>query len=245
MTIHTMLLRDVIISLEGREKFYEFALSDYPIFDENYRRHLNDRIVEHYWLREIGQETVEQFIWYMKTTMNEFMPIANGLYATVNRDYDFLANMSYENVLNGTVELDSNGNVVINANSKATNNTDAKSTNYAMPNTQLVNNRKDYATDANRTVGENTTDSDSTSSQTTVDRSTNKQNTITRMEGRTSSPSQLIAEYRQNLISVDREVIDALADCFMGIWYNGDDIKPARWVPFMNYGVGYGPYYYI
>lgn len=39
-------------------------LSDdyYPIYDESHRVELNEKIVRHYALREIGQETAQQFI---------------------------------------------------------------------------------------------------------------------------------------------------------------------------------------
>ena len=37
----------------------KLGLADYPIFDEAYRQTLNDKIIRHYWVYEIGSETVE------------------------------------------------------------------------------------------------------------------------------------------------------------------------------------------
>ena len=37
----------------------------YPIYDENHRAELNEKIIRHYALREIGQETAQQFIFYV------------------------------------------------------------------------------------------------------------------------------------------------------------------------------------
>ena len=41
----------------------------YPIFDENYRAKLNEKIVAHYALREIGSETPQMFVFYLGRTM--------------------------------------------------------------------------------------------------------------------------------------------------------------------------------
>lgn len=37
------------------------GLNDYPIFDEAYRNTLNNKIIRHYYTREIGAETVGRF----------------------------------------------------------------------------------------------------------------------------------------------------------------------------------------
>lgn len=36
----------------------------YPIYEEGHRAELNEKIVRHYALREIGQETAQQFVYY-------------------------------------------------------------------------------------------------------------------------------------------------------------------------------------
>lgn len=66
------------------------GLSDYPIFDASYRTALNDKIIDHFYFREIGFETAAQFAWYMRRTMNEIMPKYNALYraqATIDLDH--------------------------------------------------------------------------------------------------------------------------------------------------------------
>ena len=60
------------------------GLDEYPIFEETYRKHLNDKIIEHYYFREIGTETLARFRWYMRTKMNEIMPKYNQLYSAQN-----------------------------------------------------------------------------------------------------------------------------------------------------------------
>lgn len=53
---------------------------DYPIFDDDYKIPLEKKIIKHYYLREIGFETVG--IWKLKLNdkLNEIMPYFNQLY---------------------------------------------------------------------------------------------------------------------------------------------------------------------
>lgn len=44
------------------------ALTSYPIFDENYRSVLNQYILNHFWMREIGFETAGEFDLYHLAT---------------------------------------------------------------------------------------------------------------------------------------------------------------------------------
>lgn len=53
---------------------------DYPIFDEEYRPVLNKKILKHFYMREIGQETIALWQHYLDVTLNEVMPYYNKLY---------------------------------------------------------------------------------------------------------------------------------------------------------------------
>lgn len=59
---------------------FDFQLTDYPIFDENYRETLNQNILYHYYENEIGFETAGLFRFYLKQKLNEIMPYYNELY---------------------------------------------------------------------------------------------------------------------------------------------------------------------
>lgn len=52
----------------------------YPIFDEAYRGGLNQRIIDHFYLYEIGQETPWMFRFALNRKMREIMPYYNTLY---------------------------------------------------------------------------------------------------------------------------------------------------------------------
>ena len=53
---------------------------DFPIFDENYRSVLEEKILKHYYTREIGLETVGLWKSKLNTKLNEIMPYYNKLY---------------------------------------------------------------------------------------------------------------------------------------------------------------------
>lgn len=75
--------------------YHMLGLDDYPIFDETYRSTLNDKIIRHYYFKEIGFETIGQFAWFMRATMNERMPYFNQLYESQNLVTDPLTNRKY------------------------------------------------------------------------------------------------------------------------------------------------------
>lgn len=75
---------DEIIRL-ARPKLFSF---DYPIFDENYREHLETKIMSHFYTREIGLETVGLFKHHLKNKMREIMPYYNQMYLSEKLKFD-------------------------------------------------------------------------------------------------------------------------------------------------------------
>lgn len=85
-----MELRDLV------KRGYPLALDDYPIFDENYRSVLNNKIISHFYFREIGQETPDRFNHYLRMKMHEIMPYYNQLYKTTLIEFDPLVSEYFE-----------------------------------------------------------------------------------------------------------------------------------------------------
>lgn len=75
--------------------YAKLGLDSYPIFDEEYRQALNDKIISHFYFREIGFETAEQFAWFVRRTMNENMPYFNQLYNSLDLIEDPITNKKY------------------------------------------------------------------------------------------------------------------------------------------------------
>ena len=104
MALYTTLLRSIVEQRQadahvGPDDFTvayaTLGLDSYPIFDESYRQQLNDKIIRHFYFREIGQETVARFRWYMDMTMRENMPYFNQLYGSLNLIIDPITNVRY------------------------------------------------------------------------------------------------------------------------------------------------------
>lgn len=76
-----------------KEQAYNMIIGEYPIFDENYRNVLNEKIFRHYGFREIGLETPELFKYFLQNKMNEIMPYYNQLYKSESIDYNPLYNI--------------------------------------------------------------------------------------------------------------------------------------------------------
>lgn len=110
MAVYTVQLKTLI------ENHFDIGLKNYPIFDENYRKILNEKIINHYLFNEIGMETAELFKFYLNTTMREIMPYYNQLYKSelleFNPLYDSDLTTVYDKTNDNTSTTDSNNNSI-------------------------------------------------------------------------------------------------------------------------------------
>ena len=74
MAEYTIQLRTLL------ETDFEPAMDDYPIFDENYRSVLNQKILDHFYMYEIGLDTPDLFNHQLRVKLNEIMPYYNEMY---------------------------------------------------------------------------------------------------------------------------------------------------------------------
>ena len=192
---------------------FDFGLQDYPIFDEDYRDHLNDMILKHYYMSEIGFETANLFKQYLNNKMNEIMPYYNTLYQlqkdllssgidqNVNLTESYLHNVTTE----GTSESNSN---YTNENKNVSQNTPQGNLTK-----QNINNFN-YADNINMgSNNSNINDNSNTTGKSVEDYI----KTIQGNNGNKYAYEVLIA-IKNNLLSIDLEVINELEDLFMGIF---------------------------
>ena len=57
-----------------------YIFEDFPLFDETYREILESKILNHFYLREIGAETPELFLYYLNRELMDQAPYFNELY---------------------------------------------------------------------------------------------------------------------------------------------------------------------
>lgn len=93
---------------------------DFPIWDEQYRPILEKKILKHYYMWEIGLETVGLWKFYLNMKLNEIMPYYNQLYLTTVKDYDWLSDTN----ITETLERNENRNETNKFTSTQSNDTD-------------------------------------------------------------------------------------------------------------------------
>lgn len=104
---------------ESAPKIFNF---DYPIFDEAYRDTLQEKILKHFYTREIGLETYGLWKLNLDRKLNEIMPYYNQLYETTVLtfnplyDVDYTTTRKIDGKENGSNEVISESGVVFTGN---------------------------------------------------------------------------------------------------------------------------------
>lgn len=129
------------------ENHFDLGLKDYPIFDEAYRGALNDKIIKHYYFREIGFETAGLFKWHLNQKLNEIMPYYNQLYKSELIKFNPLYNVD-RTAKNDGIKNSNSNNI---GNSKTTGSTDFNTTNTGTNNE--ISNDSESAFNNNKSKG--------------------------------------------------------------------------------------------
>ena len=213
----------------------------YPIYDENHRAELNEKIIRHYALREIGQETAQQFIFYLGVTMAEIMPYFNERYKTLDMEYNPLQSVDMTTDSENGSESQSSSKAsstqdsTSSSSSKSDNasTTTSKSFDSDVPQTGVVGDFARYASHANESQADSSgtaSSSQDSASHATSHSATDYQHDASnskgksQVSGRSQSAMSLVQEYRNAIINVDMEVVRSLEPCFMQLWGSYDTI---------------------
>jgi hypothetical protein len=234
----TIRLVDVLELEKDNGNGHKIGLAEYPIFDPDYREGLNRKIIQHFYMQEIGVETISLFTYFLRRRMNEIMPYWNQVYRSTQIEFDPLS--TYDLI---TVR-DETGQEISSRGSQGTNTSNGNSLSGAVssagsiasntPQTVLSGN-KDYATSANRSDSKSDTTAEQNAETQTIaneDATANTTgNTTSRTSGYQGSAANLLRAYRETLLNVDMLVIDQLEDLFMGIWNTQDSMMPSSYSP--------------
>lgn len=200
------------------------GLNHYPIFDEGYRNILTGKIIDRFWNREIGMETIDDFHLAMRRRMNEIMPFYNKLYESERIEYTALSTMDVRTESTNTATSHEEGEATATNNSES--DSESRAVNSTTPQTMLAGN-KDYASgasDVNSWSGvENTSEQNNVADSSTVGTGDS------RTSGYQGVASDLIMRYRDSLLNVDLMVLRDLEDCFMSVLNNGDAYTQNGW----------------
>ena len=177
---------------------------------------LAKKIVDHYYMREIGFETIGLFIHYAKTTMNELMEEYLPLIYSNAIQYNPLINIDYEETLTRNEVIGNSGT----SNSTSSSNASSLGVNSDTPQGQInkqsiLNGQYASSTGANENESEVNSNSENESNSNTNETYTKR---IKGNSGSLSTSQKLIEQYRNNIRAIDREIINKVGILFMGLY---------------------------
>ena len=228
MASYTVELRK-LCEIYGREEienwFKDYELSHYltPLQIEQIEKfgvwskdRLAQKIVDHYFMREIGLETPSLFKHYAKVTMQEIMERQLPKIYSNFLEYDPLSNVDFTETYTREIEGSNQGN----SNSNSSNNSSGYNILNNTPETRITKQQLEsgiYASQTNQSDTE-TQINDETNTQS----SSNTIEKFTRHEegdnGVIITNQRLVKEYREIIVAIDEEIINELGKLFMAIY---------------------------
>lgn len=174
------------------------------------------KIIDYYYMREIGQETIGLWKHYVKITMENLMEEYLPLIYSASIEYDPLINVDYTENFSRTSNVDNTGRSV----SDSTNNASSLGVNSDTPQGQISKSAiLNGAYASNTTATE--TDSSINNTTNTVSGSDSEEEytkTIKGNSGVSATAQKMVEQYRNNIRAIDREIIEKLEPLFMGLY---------------------------
>ena len=209
--------------------FMDYELTDYLTQDEidviNTRgvwskQKLAKKIIDHYYMREIGYETPALFKHYAKVNMQEIMEKFLPLIYSASIKYDPLVNVDYKeeftrSIDNSTESSSSGSNNSSSTSSSLNVNSDTPQGEITKATILAGNYASSTGATDSEISDETTTESSSSGSGNTQEDYTK---TIKGNSGVSATAQKMIEQYRDNIISIDRDIIKELNILFMGLY---------------------------
>lgn len=224
MSKYTFTLRE-LISTFGEDEikgwFEDYELSDYLTQEEidviNERGtwskdKLADRIVTHFFLREIGQEAPGAFKLMAKDLMSEIMETYAPLIYSASIKYDPLVNVNFSETFDRTT--DSTTDTTSRSNSNGTSLTVGSDTPQGQINkSEILAGKYASSTSANEAENETNDTANSTGSGNEHYVKTTKGNS-----GVSATSQAMVKQYRDIIRALNTEIVYELEPLFMGIY---------------------------
>lgn len=256
MSKYTISIRN-IINMLGRETveswFKDYELSDYltPKQIQKITEHgvwskdkLAKKIVDHFFMQEIGFETIELFKHYAKSTMQEIMEEKLPIIYSNSLEYDPLVNVDFTETFEREIEGESNygGQSSLqstmqnngSSNSQTSANSENLSINNRTPQTRITKQNLEsgaYAStvdqnESSQNASGQTTTQDvqnaSSSQNNTSSQDSNSKERYTRSQkgnsGSLTTAQALVMQYRKSIYAIDKDIIENLNCLFMGLF---------------------------
>lgn len=228
MASYTMELRRVC-DFYGREEveswFKDYQLEDYLTSEQIAsiinagiwnKDKLAKKIVDHYYMREIGFETPGLFANRVKAYMQEIMEEKLPVIYSNSIQFDPLVNVDFTETFEREVESESTNNGSSSSNS----NSSGLSVNSDTPQGQINKQQILAGAYASSTGASESEVSDTTETENngTANQTENYTKRTKGNSGVSATAQALIMQYREQIRAVDKEIIENLNTCFMGIY---------------------------
>lgn len=213
------------------------AMGDYPLYETDpnlvrqygtayaipTRAELNNKILNFYRFREIGQETVGRWLFELRTALHEIMPKYNQLFYSADQDFNPIYNVDYRKTIMG--EQNANSNTTSTGNDSSTNEEYSKSVNAKTPQSLLSISNEDidqvnYADDASWGKSSGSTTGTNTTTGNTTSNGSNSTIETTKGNFGVTSAQDLIVKYRETIINIEQQIINdpRIKELFMLIY---------------------------
>lgn len=235
MSKYTMELRELFTPIKFNPPLYtkeevegffkDYELSDYLTSEQINvinnagiwnKDKLAKLIVNHYYMREIGQETIALFKHYAKVTMDELMEEYLPLIYSSAIQYDPLVNVDYTETFTRTANVDNTGQSISDSNNSNESigiNSDTPQGRISKENILAGN----YATSTSGTQ----TNSNINNVTNTTSGSDSQEEYTKRIKGNSgvsATAQKMVEQYRDNIRAINREIIEKLEPLFMGLY---------------------------
>lgn len=244
MSKYTIQLNE-IIDLVGRDTvesyFKDYELTDYLTQEQIdsinnagiwNKDKLAKKIVDHYFLREIGSETIGIFKHYCKVLMQELMEQKLPIIYSNSIKFDPLVNVDYKEEYQRNIDTNSSLSNISNSNSNSSSNSSSNGSGLNVRSdtpqgqinkSEILNGKYASNTDANSTENQINDESKNNINTTTKNDGTNNTNEnytkrIVGNSGITATAQNLLKQYRDTIVAVDKDIINECNILFMGLY---------------------------
>ncbi len=195
----TIELRDIL-----RMKNFELFDFDYPIADATWKKEFEQLFIDYFYFHEIGTETIDSFKHNLRTRLNLIMPYYNELYMSKLMDIHPLLTQRIEETFTDNTTLQDNRTINVTGSYED----NFTSTDYP----QTSNIETDIPTSRTKNTNTNNSKSSFGGGQTTI------KDYSKVIEGFTGNQNELLKSYRENIININKMVIDELKTLFILVY---------------------------
>lgn len=212
MAKYTIELRSIAES--NNLKVFDF---DYSFYDNDLKPVFEDKFIQHYYIDEIGFETIGRFKQRLRAKLNEIMPRYTQLYQTelASKDINFLLNKDLKETF--IREVDNTNNMTGDSLDKISgnDNTDYKESNLGNGNATLSFNSLTSINESNNDFSNN-----KSSNSNVVNKGNEREETTLISQGNIgiTSSAELLEKWRNTIINIDQQIINECRDLFMTIF---------------------------